>query len=214
MQIHNLVVARYLDGRVLKGVTNDFSPNRPGFHVEVDGTNEVVELRCRQLKALFFVKTFAGDPARQDVKGFVHGPAETSQGRKIAVRFRDGEFMCGYTLSWSPDREGFFLFPADVDSNNQRIYVVSAAADEVKAGPQAETLATRMLADESARQGHAAPMHHAPAVQPGAPIARPSALGARPSALAPRPSGLFPGGTSTIGPRPSALRPKPRTDAA
>jgi len=214
VQIHNLVVARYLDGRVLKGVTNDFSPNRPGFHVEVDGTNEVVELRCRQLKALFFVKTFAGDPARQDVKGFLQGPAETSQGRKIAVRFRDGEFMCGYTLSWSPDREGFFLFPADVDSNNQRIYVVSSAADEVKAGPQAETLATRMLAGESARQGHAAPMHQAPAVQPGAPIARPSALGARPSTLAPRPSGLFPGGASTIGPRPSALRPRPRTDAA
>lgn len=214
MQIHNLVVARYLDGRVLKGVTNDFSPNRPGFHVEVDGTNEVVELRCRQLKALFFVKSFAGDPARQDVKGFVNGPAETSQGRKIAVRFRDGEFMCGYTLSWSPDREGFFLFPADADSNNQRIYVVAVATDEVKAGPQAETLATRMLAEESARQGHAALPQAAPAVQPGAPIARPSALGARPSTLAPRPSGLFPGSASTIGPRPSSLRPKPRTDAA
>ncbi len=77
MQIHNLVVARYLDGRVLKGATHDFSPNRPGFHVEVDGTGEVIELRCRNLKALFFVKSFAGDPARQDLKGFVAGPHET-----------------------------------------------------------------------------------------------------------------------------------------
>ncbi|MBI5167970.1 MAG: hypothetical protein HZA61_00640 [Candidatus Eisenbacteria bacterium] len=223
MQIHNLVVARYLDGRILKGVTNDFSPNRPGFHIEVDGTGEVVELRCRQLKALFFVKSFAGDPARQDVRGFVHGPAETAQGRKVAVRFRDGEFVCGYTLSWSPDREGFFLFPADVDSNNQRIYVISVATDEVKAGPQAEALANRMLADETARLGNATPgtaTHAAPAYGTGAPshasapIARPSALGPRPSTLAPRPSGLFPAGNSTIGPRPSALRPRPRTDAA
>ena len=51
MQIHNLVVARYLDGRVLKGVINDFSPNRPSFHIVVDGSDEVVELRARQLKA-------------------------------------------------------------------------------------------------------------------------------------------------------------------
>ena len=28
MDISNLVVARYLDGRTLKGVTRDFSPNR------------------------------------------------------------------------------------------------------------------------------------------------------------------------------------------
>lgn len=211
MQIHNLVVARYLDGRVLKGATHDFSPNRPGFHVEVDGTGEVIELRCRNLKALFFVKSFAGDPARQDLKGFVAGPHETAQGRKIAVRFRDGEFLCGYTLSWSPDREGFFLFPADVDSNNQRIYVISIATDEVKAGPQAENMAARMMATEASRSAGAAP--------PFAASAGPSAssMFSRPSAVMPRPSGMFPGQPaphSTIGPRPSGLRPRPRTDAA
>lgn len=211
VQIHNLVVARYLDGRVLKGLTHDFSPNRAGFHIEVDGAGDVVELRCRQLKALFFVKAFTGDPARQDIKGFISGPHETAQGRKIAVRFRDSEFLCGYTLSWSPDREGFFLFPADAESNNQRIYVVSASTDEVKAGPQAEMLANRMIAGESASSG-ASPMGGASGTVPSA-----SSSFNRPSALLPRPSGLFPGhtgGTSTIGPRPSGLRPRPRTDSA
>ena len=151
MEINNKVVARYLDGRVLKGVTRDFSPNRISFHVEVDGTGEIVELRCRHLKALFFVRSFDGDSARQDLRGFVEGPAETAQGRKIAVRFRDDEFICGYTFSWSPDRDGFFLFPSDAGSNNQRIYVIAASTDEVKAGVQAEALAQRVRAEERSR---------------------------------------------------------------
>ena len=214
MQIHNLVVARYLDGRVLKGVINDFSPNRPSFHVVADGSGEVVELRLRQLKALFFVRSFEGDPARQDVKGFVESPPETSQGRKIAVRFRDGEFLCGYTLSWSPDREGFFLFPADLGSNNQRVYVVANACDEIKAGPQAEALANRVCADEIAR-GVARPSPATNPLPPGTPgPSRVSAPMLRPSALGPRPSGILPSAPSTIGPRPSTLRPRPRTDAA
>ena len=147
MEISNLVVARYLDGRVLKGVTRDFSPNRVMFHVDPQDGSTTIELRFRQLKALFFVASLEGDPSRQDVRGFVHGPAETQQGKKIAVRFRDGEFICGYTLSWSPDREGFFLFPADTAGNNQRIYVVTSSTLEVKAGPAAEVLAQRVLSE-------------------------------------------------------------------
>jgi hypothetical protein len=150
VEITNLVVARYLDGRLMKGVTRDFSPNRPIFHVDLQDGASAVELRFRQLKALFFVKALDGDPARQDVRGFVHGPAETQQGKKIAVRFRDGEFVCGYTLSWSPDREGFFMFPADANSNNQRIFVITGSTLEIKAGPAAEVLAQRVLAEAPA----------------------------------------------------------------
>ena len=146
----NLVVARYLDGRVLKGTTRDFSPVRPSFHIEVGSTHEIVELRMRQLKAVFFVKSFDGDPARENVQGFMDGPMEKAQGRKLAVRFRDGEFMCGYTMSWSPDREGFFIFPADPGSNNDRVYVVSSSAEEIKAGPQAEVLARKVLLGQGA----------------------------------------------------------------
>jgi hypothetical protein len=173
LEINNKVVARYLDGRVLKGITRDFSPNRISFHVEVDGTGEMVELRCRHLKALFFVRSLDGDSSRQDLRGFVEGPAETAQGRKIAVRFRDDEFICGYTLSWSPDRDGFFLFPSDVGANNQRIYVITGSTDEVKAGVQAEALAQRILAigfDAAALGIRAPPVRavHAPTGAAGA----------------------------------------------
>ncbi len=208
MEITNKVVARYLDGRVLKGSTRDFSPNRISFHIEVEGTGEIVELRCRQLKALFFVHTLDGDATRPDLRGFVDGPAETAQGRKIAVRFRDNEFICGYTLSWSPDRDGFFMFPSDAGSNNQRIYVVATSTDEVKAGMQAEALANRILAGERARESRLPGA--APAASPAAParpVPPPRATGqfSRP----PLPPGRSGGVHEAEPPRPSGFHPRP-----
>jgi hypothetical protein len=205
LDINNKVVARYLDGRVLKGVTRDFSPNRVSFHVEVAGTGEIVELRCRHLKALFFVRSLDGDSSRQDLRGFVEGPAETAQGRKIAVRFRDDEFICGYTLSWSPDRDGFFLFPSDVGSNNQRIYVVVANTDEVKAGPQAEVLAQRILAGERALDSRAAAPGTAP--RPSGTMPRPSGQFTRPPAPSQRSGGVHESGSTPRPPLPPSWTP-------
>jgi hypothetical protein len=140
------VVARFSDGKVLKGTTQDFFPNRPSFHLLPADGGAPMEIRCKQLKALFFVKTFDGDPARKDVRGFILGPAETAQGKKVAVRFKDSELICGYSLSYTPDRDGFFLFPSDTGGNNLRVYVIAAAAAEIKAGPAAEAMAQRILA--------------------------------------------------------------------
>jgi hypothetical protein len=187
VDISNLVVARYLDGRTLKGVTRDFSPNRAMFHVDPQDGSTPIELRFRQLKALFFVSSLEGDPARQDVRGFVHGPVETQQGKKVAVRFRDGEFICGYTLSWSPDREGFFMFPADVHGNNQRIYVITSSTLEVKAGPAAEVLAQRVMS-EAPLPGASGSMRR-PSGRVGAP---PSGLRPIPPIGGRRPSGFLP----------------------
>jgi hypothetical protein len=183
VEISNLVVARYADGRVLKGVTQDFSPNRGIFHVHAPGDDaNAVELRFKQLKALFFVRTLEGDGSRQDVRGFVAAPPETQQGKKIAVRFKDGEFICGYTLSWTPDREGFFLFPADVEGNNQRIFVITAATAEVKAGPAAEVLAQRVLAAQGS--GSAAGRSEGAAGGSVTPLQRPNVW--RPNAFLPK----------------------------
>jgi len=189
VEISNLVVARFLDGRVLKGVTRDFSPNRAMFHVDPQDGAATIELRFRQLKALFFVGSLEGDASRQDVRGFIHGPVETQQGKKVAVRFKDGEFICGYTLSWSPDREGFFMFPADVGSNNQRIYVITASTIEVKAGPAAEVLAQRVLA-EAPLPGASGTMRRPGAS--GARLQRPSGLRPMPPIGGRRPSGFLP----------------------
>ena len=139
-----------LAGKLLKGTTRDFFPKRPLFHVQLMDGKPPVEVEMRQLKTVFFVKDFVGQAQRRDVRGFIHGPRETAQGRKLAVRFQDGELLCGYSLSYSPERAGFFVFPADAGSNNLRVYVVTAACAEVKAGPAAEAMAQKALDTEAA----------------------------------------------------------------
>lgn len=141
----NKVVARFTDGTTLKGTTQDFFPNRPFFHMQPLGGGVGVQVQSRRLKAVFFVRDLGGDPHRQDVRGFIAGPGENAQGRKIAVRFKDGEMLCGYTLSYTPDRDGFFVLPADTQGNNIRVYVVRAACQEVKCGEMADALARKSL---------------------------------------------------------------------
>jgi hypothetical protein len=144
----NNVVAHFLDGRVLKGITRDFFPPHTAFHLFRGDSG--VQVRCNQLKAVFFVRDLEGDANRVDLRGFIAGPAETKRGRKIAVRFADGELVCGYTHSFSPRRPMFFLFPADPGSNNERIFVNSAAASDVCDGAKAEELAQRVLDSRAA----------------------------------------------------------------
>lgn len=150
------VVVRYTDGQTLKGTTGDFRPASPRFHLIPADGSPVVDVRVDQLKAVFFVRDFAGSSERTKLRGFLTAPAETTQGKKVAVLFRDGELACGYTLTFSPDRAGFFMFPSDAASNNLRIYVVTAATAEVKAGPAAENLARRVL-DKMEKAGLKAP---------------------------------------------------------
>lgn len=139
------IVVRYLDGQVRKGTTQDFSPNRDRFHLHPLEGGGAIEVRTTNLKAVFFVKTFEGDSQRQKQRGFVEGPPETTQGKKIALRFTDGELVCGYTLSYTPGRGGFFVTPADTAGNTIRVYVLAEAAIEIKAGAAAENLARSVL---------------------------------------------------------------------
>jgi hypothetical protein len=144
------VVVRYRTGQVLKGTSHDFTNLKPTFHLQPDnGSPQVVKLK--DLKAVFFVKSLSGNPKRPDIAGFLQAPMETSQGKKICVLFNDGELLCGHTHSWTPEREGFFMVPSDAGSNNLRIYVLSAAAQKIKAGPAAEALAQSILDDRRRR---------------------------------------------------------------
>jgi len=119
------VVARYADGRVLKGTTLNFSPTRQTFLLQAEGpsNSEPVTVRTSDLKAIFFVRDLAGNAEYNDVKEFVGRPA----GRKVVVTFKDGERLVGASLTYDAAREGFFLFPADPRSNNERIYVLMSA---------------------------------------------------------------------------------------
>ena len=130
--MQNKIVVRYRDGRTLKGHTADFLPTRASFHVvplEPTGTKGTLEIPFAELKAIFFVRDFAGDKAYQETKSFA--PEQRPPGRRIQVEFKDGEVLVGTTMGYQANRSGFFLVPADPHSNNERCYVVSTAVKKV-----------------------------------------------------------------------------------
>ena len=124
------VVARYLDGRVLKGRTMNFDPQRPSFllrTLDAPPDAEPTHVRLRDLKAVFFVKDFVGTPDYSERKEF----NMLATGRRLSVRFVDGEVLVGASVTYDAARDGFFLFPADRFSNNEKVFVVAAAVSEV-----------------------------------------------------------------------------------
>ena len=125
------VVARFVDGRVLKGTTQDFSPHKPVLHLAVwdDPTARALAVPVGALKALFFVRTYEGDPKHVEDRDLAKAKG---QGRKIAVTFADGEVLGGFTTGYSKDKQGFFVIPVDPKSNNSRVYVVTAAVKKVE----------------------------------------------------------------------------------
>lgn len=128
------VVVRFLDGRVLKGCTQDFNQTRPSFHFHINTPKNSIDksmlIEVKDLKAIFFVKTFEGDREYDERKEFIAG--DLPQGRKVEVTFVDGEIIQGSTVGYDPHRPGFFLIPVDRRSNNIRIFVVTSAMANFK----------------------------------------------------------------------------------
>jgi hypothetical protein len=126
------VVVRYSDGRLIKGFTHDFFPNKERFHlIPADNpSGGAIEVSTNDLKAIFMVRDFIGDPLFKERRNYIE--EEKPSGRKVEVTFTDGEVLVGSTLGYDPKRQGFFIFPADPKSNNIRVYVVSFAVEKVR----------------------------------------------------------------------------------
>jgi hypothetical protein len=130
--MQNKIVVRYQDGRILKGTSADFMPNKDLFHiVPMDSPpgKKPEEIHAHELKAVFFVKDYNGNAQYKKRNEF--SPGSSVAGRKIKVVFKDEELLVGTTQGYQPGRPGFFVFPADTQSNNERCYVVATAAKEV-----------------------------------------------------------------------------------
>lgn len=133
VNVVNKVVARFSDGRMVKGFTADFVAGKDFFHISANdapGSPKPVRIQMNDLKAVFFVKDFAGNPAHQDQKEF--DPATPKAGRRIRVQFKDGEILVGTTTGYQRGRPGFFLLPADKEANIERCYVVGSAATKIE----------------------------------------------------------------------------------
>ena len=127
------IVVRYRNGKLLKGFTQNFFPNKPVFHVvppEGSGSRAPTEVAMDQLKAVFFVRDFLGDRTAKERKRPAEG--DKPPGRLIEVTCEDGEVLVGSTTGYDPKRQGFFLFPLDPKGNNLKVYLVSASVRQVR----------------------------------------------------------------------------------
>lgn len=124
---HKKVVIRKLDETVLKGyVDGETCPN--GGVVEVlDREGHVWSIPLTDLKGVFFVRDFDGDPRRPERKVFYSRPKRS--GLWIRLTFKDSEIMEGLLPNSLLDlpAEGFFLTPPDVYSNNLKVFVPRSA---------------------------------------------------------------------------------------
>lgn len=128
------IVARYTDGRIVKGTSMDVDIGRPLCHIRTpEGATQQVNLA--DLKALFFVKSLDGDPAHhEDLSPHPDDP----RGRgatPVALHFADGEQISGLVIGFPPKRTFFYVIPVDASSNNIRILVNRGAVVRMEALP-------------------------------------------------------------------------------
>jgi hypothetical protein len=137
MALNEKLVVRFQDGRVLKGISNDFSTNRDSFHLTLlnqPAGKKPVKISLGALKGIFFVKDFVGKKEYQEDKGFSK-PGKTFYGKKTVVHFKDGEILYGFTQNYTNDRLGFFLYPYDSKSNNLKLFAINSFIAKVEFPP-------------------------------------------------------------------------------
>jgi hypothetical protein len=134
------IVLRFNTGKILKGYIGDFTAYTDIVAVQDAQTDEEHKIPIIELKAIFFVKTFEGDRSRRDKK--MYGISQ-NVGRKVYIRFNDGESMMGFLegdIPWekgfylskpASTLKGFFLVPVDGDSNNKKVFVVNSSIKDI-----------------------------------------------------------------------------------
>ena len=126
------IVARFLQGGIIKGYTQNFFPDQPIFHVRPvapEVSDDLIEVQMKDLKAIFFVRDFLGNRLYKEEKTLPRGAK--IPGRRVEITFKDKEMMIGSVMDYDPKRPGFFLFPTDPYSNNLKVFVVSLTVDKV-----------------------------------------------------------------------------------
>lgn len=129
--MENKIVVHLKNGTIHKGVTHDFDPGQPAFHLlPAEGGGVPMRVAVEDMKALFYVKDYVGN--RDFVARRQFDEAHRAA-RKAIVSFHDGEEVWGMLGEGADENEaGFFFFPADTRDNNIRIFVIRSAIKELR----------------------------------------------------------------------------------
>jgi len=133
------VVARFNDGRVLKGYTKGFTAESAFVVIDEAGSGKEHRIAVADLKAVFFIKSFEGNKTHREKKAF---GASAHDGHKVYIKFSDQESLVGFVegeipwdrgffISRDSKAKGFFLIPVDRDCNNMKVFVVGTSVEDV-----------------------------------------------------------------------------------
>ena len=129
------LVLKYQDGSIMKGWVDNFNPNKEIFFLhplKEYSEKEKIDVKLKDLKAVFFVKDFVGDSDYQEIRAFKGYQGNMPTEQLLIVYFKDGERLYGTTYSYNPTKIGFFVYPIDHKDNNIRIFVILDATKKVE----------------------------------------------------------------------------------
>jgi hypothetical protein len=128
------VILRHLDGRVTRAYAPLFEEGSdPIPAADMAGMPLFVPLR--DLKAVFFVRTFTGNPEYDSPKTPEELPARGT-GRLVWLRFSDGEKMLGEVYPTTDLTRGFYLTVLDPEDNNLLVYANPSSLAEPPRTPE------------------------------------------------------------------------------
>lgn len=125
------VVVRRLDHGLMKGFVDSASYLGANGIRMLDREGRTLTIPLHEIKGVFFVRDFDGNPQRSERKLFQSRPRLA--GLWVRMTFKDKEVLEGLLPSnlveLSP--EGFLVTPADLYSNNLRVFVPRTALSEI-----------------------------------------------------------------------------------
>ena len=125
------VVSHQKDGVLLKGFAREILPAEGEFDLVTEDRKRE-KVKFKNLKALFFVKDFKGNPYSQESKIF--GDSSPKWGRMARVEMWDHEVIIGKVLQSPSSGDWLYLYPADCGSNNVRILVLTENIRDLRIG--------------------------------------------------------------------------------
>lgn len=124
------IVVHMKGGTIHKGVTQDFDPERPTFHLlPAEGGGVPIRVSIGEMKALFYVKDYLGN---RDFVARRHFDHVRRSGKKVIITFHDGETLWGTIAEEDEHADSFYVYPVDDADNNIRIFVVRSSLREVR----------------------------------------------------------------------------------
>ena len=126
------VVVRKIDAALIKGYADsDGYLNASGIEL-LDQEGHMVSIPIEEVKGVYFVRDFEGDPSRPERKVFQSRPK--LDGLWIRMTFRDREVLEGLLDNnlLRLGTEGFLVTPADLGSNNTRVFEPRGALGSVE----------------------------------------------------------------------------------